>query len=152
MISEAAHRLRETLAAARRARGGGPRKRAKPATAPRIRRSHCGPNGELREHPLIVGLHWLHAVGQALILSGVCFDSKVTYRAWEKDGCIGLQLQQVVQGRFGATGGLWENRRIPVEICNAQDTKALFRHLFEPSVADLIFASNDSIRLIHHGN
>ena len=43
-------------------------------------------------------------------------------------------------------------RRVPVEICNAQDTVALLRVLFEPSVADLIFASNNVIRAAHHGN
>lgn len=117
-----------------------------------MKRSRCGPNGEEREHPLIVGLHWLHHMGQALILSGVCWNSKVTYIRWERDGCIGLQLQQVTMGPFGKCGGLWENRRVPVEICNAQDTMALLRVLFEPSVADLIFASNNVIRAAHHGN
>ncbi len=153
MQTDGVQKLRATLAAARRARGGAPRKRAKAAAGPpRVKHSRCGPSGELREHPLIIGLHWLHGMGQALILSGVCWNSKVTYRDWQRDGCIGLQLQRVAEGPRGKCGGLWENRRVPVEVCNAQDIKALLRKLFEPSVADLIFASNDVIRAAHNGN
>jgi hypothetical protein len=148
---QSARRLREQLARVRRENQGKVKKR-RPPPDHRVKRSRCGPNGEEREHPLIAGLHWLHAVGQALILSGVCFDSQVTYKHWERDGCIGLKLQRVVDGRFGPEGGMWEHRRVPVEICNAQDTRALLGKLFEPSVADLIFASNDLIRVQHHGN
>jgi len=149
--SDRIRRLRHQLAQSRAERGGKGRKRAAPRKH-ETKRSNCGPNGELREHPLMVCIAWLHTLGQALILSGVCFDSKVDIKAWERDGCLGLQLQQVVNGPLGTTGGLWENRRIPVEMVNAQDTRAVLRKLFEPTVADLVFVSNDSIRLLHHGN
>ncbi len=144
-------RLRQELAQCRAERRGKGRKRA-PIRKHETKRSKCGPNGEVREHPLMVSLMWLHTIGQALILSGVCFDSEIDIKGWERDGCLGLKLQQAVVGPLGTTGGLWENRRIPVEMVNAQDTRAVLKKLFEPSVADLVFASNNSIRLLHHGN
>lgn len=107
----------------------------------------------MREHPLMIGLHWLHRMGQALIISGVCFNSKLDIVGWERDGCIGLGLQQrVKRGNLADVGGHWEWRRIPVEIPNNQDTRALLGKLFEKPVADLLFASNELIRVSHHGN
>jgi hypothetical protein len=154
MASEVIEQLRASLAKSRRERRGAPRKKARQqAAALQTVRSKCGPAGEMREHPLKVGLMWLHQMGQALIVSGVCFNSRIAVKDWERDGCVGLWLQRIARGKFGLPeGGFWEQRRVPVEICNAQDTKALLARLVEPAVADLLFASNDAIRVAHHGN
>jgi hypothetical protein len=94
------------------------------------------------------GLIWLHQVGQALILCGVAYDSRVDCH--DTTGQPELWLQRVERspaprrvrrrGRIVTRGGLWEKFDVPVGCVNGKDLNWLVSTLLTPKEADLVLA------------
>lgn len=165
--------LRETLDAIhydRRLNGRKPLRRTHHGKEGESVRSKCGPNGEMREHPSILGIRWLQLFAEALRMQGVCHDWRVSAENWEKDGCLELQLQRIVLAEGGematalvkgiplrgvmergqALGnGPWERWRLPVEMVNNHDTRAALRAILSQQGAQLILEANHVLRAIH---
>lgn len=91
--------------------------------------SKCGPGGQLREHPSMLGLRWLDTVGRALQIHGICLEHRVSAEDWESDGCVSLYLKRPLEGQLvGVNGrplGRTERYRIPVGAMNSHDMRAV---------------------------
>jgi len=128
--------------------------------------SKCGPGGELREHPSIVGLRWLAMFGEALRIHGLVWSSRVSAEDWERDGCVSLYLQRVVKEEVPALavsvgpagmrtaethqvplgGGAWEKTRVPIGAVNNHDIRWVLAKVTEPKTTPLVLASSHILR------
>lgn len=130
--------------------------------------SNCGPHGERREHPTMLGIHWLTLLGLALEKLEIAANSRVDVSQWETDGCVSIHLQRpifrtipapiVALGTRGhvTTGeekimvgaGEWQSSRIPIEAINNHDARWVLRRILGPQHADLVQASSLELRAI----
>lgn len=128
--------------------------------------SKCGPGGQVREHPTVLGMRWLSMFAEALKIHGVVWAWRVSAESWENDGCVSLYLQRVVHqelpafavsvGPMGARsqdtekvalgGGAWEKTRVPIGMINNHDIKAVLKKVVEPKRVPIIMAGSHILK------
>jgi hypothetical protein len=103
-------------------------------------KSEFGPDGQERASK--AGLYWLHQLGQALILCGVAWDSRVTGKDC-RPGYTRLELQSVQRDTtlgLRREGFMWTSHEIPNGAINNQDVEWVLKRITSPQEAALVLA------------